>query len=264
MRTPVVAEVMARPVVAVGEQTPVADIRKALTRNRISAVPVVDGQNRPVGVVSGVELRSEWDRRDGSEERSGDAAATRSEHGPSDGSGDGSGDRDAASRARRWLPWLRPRNTAGEVMIRQVATIGRDEPVSLAARRMLEADLHRLYVLDAHGRLVGVLAGRDVLGVFVQPDDELRNVVEREVLHRTLWIDPAMVTVRVDRGVVSLTGWLERRSEVEIVAELTAALPGVVRVRNELRSTVDDTAPSRRWAGHPVREVREAVPETRS
>ncbi|MFD1050185.1 FBP domain-containing protein, partial [Kibdelosporangium lantanae] len=76
-------------------------------------------------------------------------------------------------------------------------------------------DDRRLCVLD-HGRLVGVVSRRDLLKVFLRSDDEIRVDIEREVFQRVLWADPSAVTVIVDHGVVTLTGTVERRSEVEI------------------------------------------------
>jgi CBS domain-containing protein len=122
-----------------------------------------------------------------------------------------------------------------------VRAVGPDEAVSFAARELNRRGVKRLFVID-HGRLVGVVSRRDLLKVFLRSDEEIRVDVEREVFQRALWADPNAVTVAVNRGVVTLTGQLERRSEVEIAGRLTPTIPGVVEVRNRLDHTWNDQA----------------------
>jgi CBS domain-containing protein len=49
----------------------------------------------------------------------------------------------------------------GDLMTRDPLTIGPEADVREAARQMLYADVHRLFVID-HGRLVGVLSQTDI------------------------------------------------------------------------------------------------------
>ncbi|HWN70566.1 MAG TPA: CBS domain-containing protein, partial [Haliangium sp.] len=65
-----------------------------------------------------------------------------------------------AARRRVGARWL-PRRSVAQVMTPEVLTVGPHDPVSLAARRMVEHDVHRLFVVDGHG-LVGVLSTTDV------------------------------------------------------------------------------------------------------
>ncbi|WP_245959818.1 CBS domain-containing protein [Prauserella flavalba] len=210
---------MTRPVVTISGKTSFKDIVAVLAEHGIGSVPVVDAQDRPIGVVSEADLLAKEDRRGAPEPPS------------------------LFTELRRWRRWNRARGRLAEdVMTRHVVTIGRDDTLGSAARRLAEGNLRRLYVVDGTGKLVGVVARRDVLSVFLQPDEELGKLVRREVLHRAMWLDPGTVTVHVKDGVVSLSGTLERRSEVDIAGNLTAAIPGVVDVRNDLRAKVDDTA----------------------
>jgi CBS domain-containing protein len=74
------------------------------------------------------------------------------------------------------LGWYRtPESTAAELMTTPVRAIHADEPVSFAARQLAKSRLRRLYVVDWDGRLVGVVARRDLLRVFPRGDDELRT-----------------------------------------------------------------------------------------
>lgn len=118
-----------------------------------------------------------------------------------------------------------------------VRAVGPDESVSFAARELNRRGVRRLFVID-HGRLVGVVSRRDLLKVFLRSDEEIRVDIEREVFQRVLWTDPHAITVSVDCGLATLTGQLDRRSEVEIAGRLTATIPGVVAVGKAASSSL--------------------------
>ncbi|GGQ20341.1 osmotically-inducible protein OsmY [Actinomadura coerulea] len=56
------------------------------------------------------------------------------------------------------------------------------------------------------------------------------------------WQDPAEVHVRVQEGVVHLTGRVERKSLVPVVVRMTAATEGVVDVVQNLGYDYADTS----------------------
>ncbi|MEV0414920.1 CBS domain-containing protein [Streptomyces sp. NPDC050448] len=56
METRTVGEVMTREVVCANRQTPLGDVVRLLDRHRIRALPVVDHDDKVVGVVSGADL----------------------------------------------------------------------------------------------------------------------------------------------------------------------------------------------------------------
>jgi CBS domain-containing protein len=195
MQDMTVATVMTKDPVTVAPDTAFEDIAEILGRNRISAVPVVGRDGVPVGVVSEVDLVARG-------------------RGPEDLRGSGGG-------------------RAVDLMNARVLAVDAGEAVSFAARELNRRGVRRLFVLD-HGRLVGVVSRRDLLKVFLRSDEEIRVDVEREVFQRVLWADMSAVTVSVTRGVAVLEGRLDKRSEVAIAGRLTAAVPGVVEVRNRL------------------------------
>ncbi|MBE1495674.1 CBS domain-containing protein [Amycolatopsis lexingtonensis] len=215
MRGPLVSDLMTSPVVSAGPGTPFKELVSLLAEHGIAAVPVVDEHRRPIGVVGEADLLARHGRD-----------------------------------ARRPEPVLWKRRvwskaqglTARELMTRRVPTIAKDEPVTAAGRRLVETNQRCLYVVDGSGRLTGVIARRDVLGAFLRPDEEIKETVEREVLQRSIWADPAAATVRVDDGVVTLSGVIDRRSEVERAEWLTGSIPGVVAVRNRMKWAQDDGA----------------------
>lgn len=215
MRGPQVSDLMTCPVVTAGPGTTFKELVALLAEHGIAAIPVVDQHRRPIGVVDEADLLARH-------------------------RGDG---RRLEPVFRKHRAWTKAQGlTASELMTRRVPTVAKDEPVAGAARRLVEAKLRRLYVVDGSGRLIGVLARRDVLCAFLRPDEEIKEIVERDVLQRSIWADPSTVTVRVDDGVVSLSGVIDRRSEVERAEWLTEAVPGVVAVRNRLKYTQDDGA----------------------
>ena len=64
-----VFQIMSQPAVSVGPDTPVREIARLLLGNRISGVPVVDADNRPIGMISegdflGEHLPERESRRD--------------------------------------------------------------------------------------------------------------------------------------------------------------------------------------------------------
>jgi osmotically-inducible protein OsmY len=74
----------------------------------------------------------------------------------------------------------------------------------------------------------------------LRDDDVIRREILDEVLLRALWIDPATVLVRVQDGVVTLVGHLERKSLVPMAVHLTGTVPGVVDVVSQLTFELDD------------------------
>ena len=74
-------------------------------------------------------------------------------------------------RARRDLATA---ETAGEIMTTPRATVPPGASVAEAARLMDRFDVACLPVTDENGKLLGVLGQRNLLQVFLRPDDEIR------------------------------------------------------------------------------------------
>jgi CBS domain-containing protein len=106
---------------------------------------------------------------------------------------------------------------------------------------MAEYRVERLPVLDEEDRLVGIVTRRDLLQVFLRPDTDIREEVVQEVIVNTLWLTPTAVDVRVQDGVVTLEGELDRQSEVSIAGSATARIDGVVAVDNRLTGRLHDS-----------------------
>jgi CBS domain-containing protein len=212
-----VRDVMTPGVATVEETTPYKTVADLLAERRISAVPVLDRDGRVAGIVSEADLLHKV-------EFNGDAA-------------EGSFlDRQLHRGARAKAAGT----VAKDVMTSPAVTIPPDATVVEAARVMDRRKVKRLPVVDADGRLVGIVSRRDLLGVFLQPDEAIRAEVLDDVFHRVLWVEPPHISVEVQDGIVTLAGKLEQRSLVEIAVRLTTAVGGVVGVVNHLTYQTDD------------------------
>jgi CBS-domain-containing membrane protein len=209
-----VSDVMTTEVVTVGVGTGYKEIADLLVARAISAVPVIDSERRVLGIVSEADLLAKLYHADG---HRGHPLLSRR------------GRSDAAKAAG---------DTAGELMTSPAATIGEGATVSRAARLMEAARVKRLPVVDADGRLVGVVSRRDLVRLYARPDHAIGDGV-RDVL-RALWIDLTRIEVGVRDGLVTLTGTVDRRSTVAIAVRFTQAVPGVVDVVNALVYEFDD------------------------
>lgn len=219
-----VGDVMTKDVVSVRLGTPFKDVVRSMTEHQISAVPVIGGSSQPVGVISEADLLLKL-------------APLRDRRLPG-----------VFSPPVRWRRFRRARATlAADVMTHEVDTIGPRELVSVAVHRLLGAKRRRLFVVDDDGKVVGVLARRDVMRVFTRSDDELAQAVRREVVRLALWSRAEDAKVSVTDGEVTLSGTLDRRSEKEWAGALAEQVPGVVAVHNQISYRFDDVT-----SGHAI------------
>ncbi|MER5435244.1 CBS domain-containing protein [Streptomyces sp. NPDC002588] len=204
--------------------TPFKEVVRLLEEHRISGLPVIDEDRKVVGVISETDLVLRQAR---GPESTGVRARCR---------------RLLSGRARRAAAKSRAR-TAGGVMSTPAVTVRSDATAAEAARLMTEHRVERLPVVDESGVLVGILTRGDLLQVFLRTDDEIQRDVQQEVLLNALWLAPYTVEAAVENGVVTLTGQLERRSEIPIAVGMTRRLDGVVDVVDHLSYRIDDKHP---------------------
>jgi CBS domain-containing protein len=130
--------------------------------------------------------------------------------------------------------------TVGEVMTEPVITITPDATVSEAARVMSHRKVKRLPVVDDEGKLIGVISRADIVNAFTKPDEVIEDEVREDIVRRLLFLEPDAVDVSVKEGVVTLSGELENHTEAHLLEELTRRIAGVVRVVSNLTYEVDD------------------------
>jgi CBS domain-containing protein len=204
-------------VVSIRPTTPYKDVVKLLTENQISALPVIGEAGSVVGIVSEADLLPK---------------EARSRTAPSGRPALTARESQSRHKARAAL--------AVELMTAPVITIGPEEDVSEAARRLETHRIKRMPVVDATGRLAGIVSRRDILRVFLRSDEELTDEV-RTLLVDSFWIDPKGWSVQVSDGRVLLTGQMDRRSTVRIAEHAVGRIDGVVAVESELTYEEDDT-----------------------
>ena len=223
MRRLLVSDVMTTPVVAAREATPFKELARVMTERRISALPVLNTEDRVVGMVSEADLLPKEVHRDDQQGR----RVLRFSH-----------EHDSVIKAEG--------DTAGQVMTMSVATIHPEATVVEAAREMARRHVKRLPVVNRDARLVGIVARADLLKTFLRADEEIRQEVISEVLVRVLWADPERFDVTVQDGIVTLCGELEQRSHIPVAVELAHRVDGVIDVVNHLTYRLDDIRRSTR------------------
>jgi CBS domain-containing protein len=213
-----VSDVMTSSVVTVDRITPYQEIDRLLTEHRISGMPVLKMGREVVGVVSEADLLAAEDE------------TTRR-------------GRMASSIGHRRLLRKQPpvSLTAGNMMTAPAITIGPGATIPAAARLMNAHHIRRLPVVDEDGKLVGIVSRRDLLSVFLRPDDDIIHDV-RQVLDEIPVTNPKAVIVTVHHGVVTLTGTMrpepgDRHDLVPLALRLIWDIDGVVDVVNRLGKT---------------------------
>ncbi|KAB2352251.1 CBS domain-containing protein [Actinomadura rudentiformis] len=216
-----VGDVMTRDVISVPEDTLFVEIVETLAENRISAVPVVGEHNEVLGIVTEADLlrKEEFSDR-------------------------GAGTRPLLESPRHRRARAKATATdARSAMSTPAVVVTPDTTVAAASRRMAKRGFKHLPVVDDQGRLDGIVSRADLLRVFLRSDDDIRDEIIREVLVDRLWQVPSRIQVRVNAGVVSLTGRVELKSMIPMLIRLTAGTEGVVDVVARLGYEKDDTRP---------------------
>lgn len=214
-----VKDVMTTDVASVGDGAGFREIAEILAERQISAVPVVDASRRVVGVVSEADLLHKL-------EFAGESIAARLFEG----------------RRHRRARTKAAGDDARGLMTTPALTVKVRTSLVEAARLMEAEGVKRLPVVDDDGHLIGIVSRADLLKVFVQPDQKIRDEVLEQVFGRALWIEPSKITVEVHDGLVTLDGELETKSQVTAAVHLTRAVDGVVDVVDRLTYRYDDTA----------------------
>ena len=161
-----VKDVMTTHVVAVRLNATYKDMATRLREFRVSAFPVLDDDNKVIGVVSEADLLTK-------------EALEYSAPGLMGGILHG---RERAKAAAV---------IAADLMTRPAVTIGPRRAGLARGRLMYSRKVKRLPVVDDDGRLVGIVSRADVLSVYSRPDAEIRHDIIENVIVGTVLTDPA-------------------------------------------------------------------------
>jgi len=198
-----VKDVMTTEVITVSASAPLKEAAELLIEHGVSGMPVVEDE-RVVGVISKQDFLVK-------------------EQGPAE-----------AQRLPAWLTHhsrdeakLAARTVRG-AMSSPAVTVTPSATVSGAARRMLDAGVDRLPVLDGD-ELVGIVTRTDLVRAFARSDTEVEQEINERVLGHDLWLDGNAVHASVVDGNVTVDGASDEIDR-EVLERLVARVPGVVSV----------------------------------
>ncbi|MGW7520113.1 CBS domain-containing protein [Streptomyces sp. NPDC054796] len=199
-----VSDVMTQTVIAVGRNAAFKDIVKTLEQWQVSAIPVLEGEGRVVGVVSEADLLPKEEYRD-------------------QAPGQGAGPARLSTLAKAGAM------TAGELMTAPAVTVHADASLPEAARIMAHRRVKRLPVVNTQGLLEGVISRGDLLKVFLRQDTDIAEEAEDQLRHLfPTPVSPLHVTAA--DGVVTIAGTVRDASLIPVAVRLTRAVEGVVGV----------------------------------
>jgi len=218
-----VGEVMTSEVVQAHPDTAFKELARLLTSHHISGLPVVDDDDKVMGVVSQTDLT----RRQAAHGRTGSG-------------------RDRVLRALRRIahahPTATPALTASGLMSTPAVTVHPEQRVVDAARIMERRHIDRLPVVDEEDRLIGITTRRDLLRVFLRTDEEIREDVAGAVCLHSPARDADKLHIDVRDGIVTIEGAAD--PEISTTALIRAAwrVDGVVGVVNRLTADRRDAS----------------------
>jgi len=213
----IVSDVMTRPVAAIGCGAGFKEVVRTMREWHVSALPVLGGDGRVIGIVSEADLLPKEEFRDS--------------------------DPDRYTQRHRLADLAKAGAvSAGDLMTAPALTTRPDATLAQAARTMARARIKRLPVVDGSGMLRGIVSRGDLLKVFLRDDEEIAEEIRREIVAYLLPGPESAIRVEVLDGVAKVGGRIRDTSLVPAAARLIRAVEGVVDVEFEL--TRSDQTPS--------------------
>ncbi|MCX5257160.1 CBS domain-containing protein [Streptomyces canus] len=214
----IVSDVMTHTVAAIDRKTTFKEIVRLMQDRKVSALPVLEGEGRVVGIVSEADLLPKEEFRDS--------------------------DPDRYTQLRRLSDLAKAGAlTAEELMTSPASTTRPNTTLAQAARTMARARIKRLPVVDEQDMLKGIVSRADLLKVFLRDDEEIAEEVRREVVAYLLPTPGSAIRVDVHDGVVKLVGRVRDTALIPVAARLVRAVEGVVDIDFELKGHGDHATP---------------------
>lgn len=221
-------DVMTTKVITVSPEALVSEIAQLLVGKRISAVPVVDADQRVVGMVSEGDLMHRPES--GTEKRRGSwwlNLFTKSE--------------DMAVEFSK-SHGVR----ASDVMTASVVTVPDDMPVAEIARTLEEHHIKRVPVI-CDARLVGIVSRANLLhGLATRkevpnlPSAATDQAIREDILHTLkgeAWASLSYANITVEDGVVHLWGMAETDAQIRALKVVAGNATGVSSIENHMSRT---------------------------
>lgn len=210
-----VKDVMSTHVTAVRQNVPYKEMAAMLHEQRVSAFPVIDEDNKVIGIVSEADLLTKQ-ALEGTVPRTMDLSLTTE-----------------SMRSRTNAV------TATDLMTKPPVTIGADETVTRAARLMFDQRVKRLPVVSDDGTLIGIVTRADVLSVYSRPDGAIQHQVAQDLIPDTFLCDPGRFSITVKDGIVTIEGTPETSRVGHDIIDAIRHMEGVVFVRDRLSYPTD-------------------------
>ena len=215
--------VMVSPVVTVGEHATVRDVARLLIDKRISAVPVVDGAGKLVGIVTEADLMHRVE------------AGT--QHPYSWWLHFFLGDRAIAA------DYVKSHAVRKDIMTRDVKTGTPATPLHEIADLLEENHIKRVPIVSKGGDLVGIVSRANIIQTVASirlrleirlPDAAIRERLMNELKQQHL-AHMHKLNVTVTNGVVDLWGLVQSDTERQAITVAAEAIPGVTAVNDHLK-----------------------------
>lgn len=214
--------VMVSPVKTGHVDMTVREVAQLLTENRISALPIVDGAGKLIGIVSEGDL------------------IYRAEIG--------------TQRHRSWWLSLFTSNTqlaeeysrahtksVRDLMTHDVITVDPETPLSDIARMFERRRIKRVPVLQ-DGNLVGIVTRANLVQAIASApqkvhrplsDEQIREKVQKR-LEAEAWTNPIMVNVTVNEGIVNTFGAVRSEAERNAIRVVIEDIAGVKSINDNI------------------------------
>jgi len=192
-----VTDLMTRPVLTLRAGDTIEHAGALLSRNRITAAPVVDAEDQLIGILSEGDL-------------------LRARHGQAE--------EHAPGRAA----------VVADVMTREVVVVRMDAELSDVAEVMLRHNVHSVPVVDGAAEVAGIVCRHDLLRAYVRTDDMVELDVQHRLDEYAPGERTWRATVR--DGVVEIAGWYADQVERNVVEALARSVPGIAAVRQRVEA----------------------------
>jgi CBS domain-containing protein len=219
-------DIMTTKVITIAPNLRVEQIAQLLMSCNISGVPVVDAEDRLIGLVSEGDLV----RRPESGTERHRSWWLNLLVGPE-------------GRAREFIKTHGRR--AGDVMTREVVTVTADTPVGEIAEILERRRIKRVPVVE-DGKIVGIVSRanllhglathKDRISIAPSPDDRAIRERVQALVAREDWITHGSLNVLVADGVAELWGWVDSEDERKALMTAVGEVDGVRAVNDHLGS----------------------------
>ncbi|HKS44968.1 MAG TPA: CBS domain-containing protein [Amycolatopsis sp.] len=189
-----VLDIMSKPVVTVTQETPAKQAAGLLAAHGFTALPVVDDDERLVGIVTEADLMADRIPRDARFSRL-----------------------DACER--------HPGATVAEVMTTPATAMGPGTELAVLARALLEARIRAMPIVDG-ARVVGIVTRGDIVRTFARGDADIAADVRH---HLAIYGGADRWHVQVRDGIVDIADEFDDGTDRHVATLLAQSVPGVVR-----------------------------------